>query len=201
MPATFHRFPQNQPVCCGVQSPDEEAKAQRDETTPPSSFWASQPGPGHPSGMDSAPSRLGAHPPSPPPAHGPMLSPSAGPDPSEEAGTKALFRLSDAVEEGAWAAVAVDQQDSTLSLNLTTPANAPIGHYSLSLEASTGYQGSSFMLGQFTLLFNSWCPGELHSIHGQDGEMGRAGPTHGNHLVAGVWWAEDGAAGTSRWTE
>ncbi|OWK03419.1 TGM2 [Cervus elaphus hippelaphus] len=82
-----------------------------------------------------------------------------GPDPSEEAGTKALFRLSDAVEEGAWAAVAVDQQDSTLSLHLTTPANAPIGRYSLSLEASTGYQGSSFMLGQFTLLFNSWCPG------------------------------------------
>ncbi|XP_020764725.2 protein-glutamine gamma-glutamyltransferase 2 [Odocoileus virginianus] len=83
-----------------------------------------------------------------------------GPDPSEEAGTKALFRLSDAMEEGAWAAVAVDQQDSTLSLNLTTPANAPIGHYSLSLEASTGYQGSSFMLGQFTLLFNSWCPAD-----------------------------------------
>ncbi|XP_043335418.1 protein-glutamine gamma-glutamyltransferase 2 [Cervus canadensis] len=83
-----------------------------------------------------------------------------GPDPSEEAGTKALFRLSDAVEEGAWAAVAVDQQDSTLSLHLTTPANAPIGRYSLSLEASTGYQGSSFMLGQFTLLFNSWCPAD-----------------------------------------
>ncbi|KAM9682151.1 protein-glutamine gamma-glutamyltransferase 2 [Dama dama] len=83
-----------------------------------------------------------------------------GPDPSEEAGTKALFRLSDAVEEGAWAAVAVDQQDSTLSLHLTTPANAPIGHYNLSLEASTGYQGSSFMLGQFTLLFNSWCPAD-----------------------------------------
>ncbi|XP_055293184.1 protein-glutamine gamma-glutamyltransferase 2 [Moschus berezovskii] len=83
-----------------------------------------------------------------------------GPDPSEEAGTKALFRLSDAMEEGAWAAVAVDQQDSTLSLQLSTPANAPIGHYRLSLEASTGYQGSSFMLGQFTLLFNSWCPAD-----------------------------------------
>ena len=102
------------------------------------------------------------------------------------------------MEEGAWAAVAVDQQDSTLSLQLSTPANAPVGHYHLSLEASTGYQGSSFMLGQFTLLFNSWCPGELHSIHGQDGKMGRAGPTHGNHLVAGGWWAEDGAAETPK---
>lgn len=48
VPATFCAFPQNQPVHFGVQSPDEEAKAQRDETTPPSSFWASHTGPGHP---------------------------------------------------------------------------------------------------------------------------------------------------------
>ena len=144
-----------------------------------------QPRPRAPLGVCSAPARLGAHPPSPPLAHGPLLSSSTGPDPSEETGTKALFRLSDAMEEGAWAAVVVDQQDSTLSLQFSTPANAPIGHYRLSLEASTGYQGSSFMLAQFTLLFNSWCPGELHCVRGQDGKMGRAGPTHGNHLVAG----------------
>lgn len=89
----------------------------------------------------------------------------AGPVPSEEAGTKARFSLSDDVEEGSWSASVLDQQDNVLSLQLCTPANAPVGQYRLSLEASTGYQGSSFMLGHFILLFNAWCPGELFSIH------------------------------------
>lgn len=64
------------------------------------------------------------------------------------------------MEEGAWTAVVMDQQDGVLSLQLSTPANAPVGLYRLTLEASTGYQGSSFVLGHFTLLFNTWCPGE-----------------------------------------
>lgn len=83
-----------------------------------------------------------------------------GPAPSQEARTKARFPLSDAVEEGAWTASVVDQQDSALSLQLSAPADAPIGLYRLSLEASTGYQGSSFVLGHFTLLFNTWCPAD-----------------------------------------
>ncbi|XP_005392599.1 PREDICTED: protein-glutamine gamma-glutamyltransferase 2 [Chinchilla lanigera] len=83
-----------------------------------------------------------------------------GPAPSEEAGTMARFSLSSAVEGGTWSASAVDQQDCTLSLLLNTPADAPIGLYRLSLEASTGYQGSSFVLGHFTLLFNAWCPAD-----------------------------------------
>ncbi|XP_066243934.1 protein-glutamine gamma-glutamyltransferase 2-like [Saccopteryx leptura] len=83
-----------------------------------------------------------------------------GPAPSEEAGTKARFPLSDAVDEGTWTASVVDQQDCVLSLLLRAPAHAPIGLYRLSLEASTGYQGSSYMLGHFTLLFNTWCPAD-----------------------------------------
>ncbi|KAG8517859.1 Protein-glutamine gamma-glutamyltransferase 2 [Galemys pyrenaicus] len=83
-----------------------------------------------------------------------------GPAPSTEAGTKARFPLSDAVEDGTWAATVADQQDKTLSLHLRTPADAPIGLYRLSMEASTGYQGSSFVLGNFILLFNSWCPAD-----------------------------------------
>lgn len=76
----------------------------------------------------------------------------------------ARFSLSSAVEGGTWSASAVDQQDSTVSLLLSTPADAPIGLYRLSLEASTGYQGSSFVLGHFILLYNPWCPGEPHSF-------------------------------------
>lgn len=75
----------------------------------------------------------------------------------------------------------LDQQDSELSLQLIAPADAPIGLYRLSMEASTGYQGSSFMLGHFTLLFNPWCPGEVYSTHGQVG--GGQGQTHPRELL------------------
>ncbi|XP_036899936.1 protein-glutamine gamma-glutamyltransferase 2 [Sturnira hondurensis] len=83
-----------------------------------------------------------------------------GPAPSKDMGTKAHFPLSDSVEEGAWSASVVDQQDNALSLQLTSPANCPIGLYRLSLEASMGDQGSSFVLGHFILLFNAWCPAD-----------------------------------------
>lgn len=89
-----------------------------------------------------------------------IFSAETGSNASEEAGTKARFPLSDAVETGGWTATVVDQQDNVLSLEFCTPANAPIGLYRLTLEASTGYEGFSSMLCHFTLLFNAWCPAD-----------------------------------------
>ena len=96
------------------------------------------------------------------------------------------------MEEGAWTAVVMDQQDSVLSLQLSTPPNAPVGLYRLSLEASTGYQGSSFVLGHFTLLFNSWCPGEPNDPGGRGWGTGLHQPwdTEGG----GEWGARDNKA-------
>ncbi|XP_058143051.1 protein-glutamine gamma-glutamyltransferase 2 [Dasypus novemcinctus] len=91
-----------------------------------------------------------------------------GPAPSEEAGTKARFPLSEAMKEDAWTAVVVGQQDGVLSLQLGAPAHAPIGLYRLSLETSTGYQGSSFMLGRFILLFNTWCPADAVYLEAEE---------------------------------
>lgn len=125
------------------------------------------------------------------PGSWPLLSPSAGPAPSEDAGTKARFGLSDAVEEGAWVATVVDQQDSALSLQLRTPASSPIGLYRLSLEASTGYQGSSFVLGHFTLLFNAWCPGELRFIRGAGCGDGQGWTHPWEPLRVGGWGGRD----------
>ncbi|XP_053429950.1 protein-glutamine gamma-glutamyltransferase 2 [Nycticebus coucang] len=83
-----------------------------------------------------------------------------GPAPSQEVGTKARFRLSEALEENAWSASVVKQENSILSLQINSPANAPIGLYRLTLEISSGLQGSSHVLGHFTLLFNAWCPAD-----------------------------------------
>lgn len=91
--------------------------------------------------------------------------------------------------------MAVDQQDGVLSLLLSTPANAPVGLYRLTLEASTGYQGSSFVLGHFTLLFNTWCPGELSSLwRGDRGSWAGLDHPWAPRTVAGGEWGR-------RWRE
>lgn len=55
----------------------------------------------------------------------------------------------------------MQQQDGeSLSVSLCSPPNARIGHYRMTLETSTGYQGSSYEIGEFVLLFNPWHPGE-----------------------------------------
>lgn len=96
----------------------------------------------------------------------------------------------------------MDQQGRALSLQLSAPANAPIGLYRLSLEASTGYQGSSFVLGHFNLLFNTWCPGEPDSTHERGREVGGSGPptgpTAGGGGGRGWCWLGDGAEETTR---
>lgn len=86
--------------------------------------------------------------------------PLLGPCPTETWGTRSHFPVSSCLQASAWSA-AVEQQDgTTLSLSLCSPPDARIGLYTLTMEASTGYQGTSFRLGDFILLFNPWCPGE-----------------------------------------
>ncbi|XP_032073594.1 protein-glutamine gamma-glutamyltransferase 2 isoform X2 [Thamnophis elegans] len=81
-----------------------------------------------------------------------------GPCPIETSGTRSPFPLSCSLEGSAWSS-AVEQQDGlTLSVSISSPPDARIGRYRLVLDASTQFQGSSFNLGEFVLLFNPWCP-------------------------------------------
>ncbi|XP_043845725.1 protein-glutamine gamma-glutamyltransferase 2 [Dromiciops gliroides] len=84
-----------------------------------------------------------------------------GPYPIEAAGTKAKFALSDSVYEGAWAASVVGQEGNMLRLTISSPPNAPIGYYKLSVEAITESQSNTFSAASFTLLFNPWCQADL----------------------------------------
>ncbi|XP_053901240.1 protein-glutamine gamma-glutamyltransferase 2 [Malaclemys terrapin pileata] len=96
------------------------------------------------------------------------LNVETGPCPIESSGTKSHFPVSDALQESAWSAV-VDHQDGTsLSLLIYAPPDARIGRYTLTLEASTGYQGTSFRLGEFILLFNPWCPDDSVFLEYED---------------------------------
>lgn len=83
-----------------------------------------------------------------------------GPCPSETSGTSSHFVMTDCPEESCWSAVIQQQEGESLSVSLCSPANACIGRYSLTLETCTDYQGSSYQIGDFILLFNPWHPGE-----------------------------------------
>ncbi|XP_028000474.1 protein-glutamine gamma-glutamyltransferase E [Eptesicus fuscus] len=81
---------------------------------------------------------------------------STGPSPSESAKTKAVFSLSNGTSGGSWYAQLLSQRESTLNISISSPANAPIGWYTLNLQVSS--QGNDFTqkLGMLILLFNPW---------------------------------------------
>lgn len=94
-----------------------------------------------------------------------------GPCPNETSGTSSHFVMTDCPEESCWSAVIQQQDGESLSVSLCSPPNACIGRYSMTLETRTDYQGSSFQMGDFVLLFNPWHPGGLSplSVQGSQG--------------------------------
>lgn len=88
----------------------------------------------------------------------------AGPCPIETSGTRSHFAVTDFPEESGWSAVVQQQDGNSLSVSLCSPTSACIGRYSLTLETSTGYQGTSYHIGHFVLLFNAWHPGEAFTF-------------------------------------
>nr|XP_021483444.1 protein-glutamine gamma-glutamyltransferase E [Meriones unguiculatus] len=80
---------------------------------------------------------------------------STGPQPSESARTKAVFSVSERSTSG-WSAALKANNDNSLVIALASPANAPIGWYTLNLELSSRGRVASLRLGTFVLLFNPW---------------------------------------------
>ncbi|XP_016071273.1 PREDICTED: protein-glutamine gamma-glutamyltransferase E [Miniopterus natalensis] len=81
---------------------------------------------------------------------------STGPSPSESAKTKAVFPLSSGTSGGSWYAQLLSQRDNTLTISISSPASAPIGWYTLSLQVSSQGNNFTLKLGMFILLFNPW---------------------------------------------
>ncbi|NXG21578.1 EPB42 protein, partial [Grallaria varia] len=63
------------------------------------------------------------------------------------------FPISSLGDKKQWSAALEEQEPCFWTLCVNTPANAPIGQYTLLLRASQ----ASCLLGNFTLLFNPWC--------------------------------------------
>ncbi|XP_050774750.1 protein-glutamine gamma-glutamyltransferase E-like [Gopherus flavomarginatus] len=90
-----------------------------------------------------------------------------GPAPSEAHHTKAIFNLSEAGASG-WTAVQGPSESSYMNFSISSPANAVIGRYKLSLQITSGNKVSSKFLGHFVLLFNPWCSGDDVHIANED---------------------------------
>ncbi|XP_063003555.1 protein-glutamine gamma-glutamyltransferase 2 [Elgaria multicarinata webbii] len=91
-----------------------------------------------------------------------------GPCPIESSGTKSPFPLSCTLEEATWSSAVESQDGASLSVTISSPPDARIGRYRLTMDASTEHQGSSFSLGEFTLLFNPWCPADSVFLENED---------------------------------
>ncbi|NXS53089.1 EPB42 protein, partial [Brachypteracias leptosomus] len=76
-----------------------------------------------------------------------------GSHPSKENGTQIEFSISSLGDQKKWSAALEEQDPFFWTISVNTPANAPIGHYTLILHAFKFH----CQLGNFTLLFNPWC--------------------------------------------
>ncbi|XP_069608353.1 protein-glutamine gamma-glutamyltransferase E-like [Ranitomeya imitator] len=80
-----------------------------------------------------------------------------GPANSGYHNTNVEFALSSSWSSGMWSAVLESSPGNSLRIIMSSPANAVIGRYDLSVQISAMGQTSTYSLGKFILLFNPWC--------------------------------------------
>ncbi|XP_047467726.1 protein-glutamine gamma-glutamyltransferase 2-like [Mugil cephalus] len=78
-----------------------------------------------------------------------------GPLPRKESDTKVSFSLRESTVDTEWSASATNEPSgNAVHVSISSSPDAPIGLYSLTVDQ----EGQKTSLGQFTLLFNAWCP-------------------------------------------
>uniref|UniRef100_A0A8D0L2I7 protein-glutamine gamma-glutamyltransferase n=1 Tax=Sphenodon punctatus TaxID=8508 RepID=A0A8D0L2I7_SPHPU len=80
----------------------------------------------------------------------------AGSNASLQAKTRVVFSTSSTANTGTWNADLKSTDSSSVSISISSPANAAIGQYKLSVKAGSGDRAPTTNLGTFVLLFNPW---------------------------------------------
>ncbi|KFQ74496.1 Protein-glutamine gamma-glutamyltransferase E, partial [Phoenicopterus ruber ruber] len=83
-----------------------------------------------------------------------------GPEPSKRAKTQATFGISSTVSKENWSAVLQSTSSNSVSISISSPPNAVIGRYKLSVQSTSSGSSSPASLGTFVLLFNPWSSGD-----------------------------------------
>ncbi|XP_043836778.1 protein-glutamine gamma-glutamyltransferase E [Dromiciops gliroides] len=81
---------------------------------------------------------------------------STGPNPSESARTRAVIPLTTRPSGNPWNAIFLSNDGSSISLTITSPPNAPIGRYTLTLQIASQGGYTTTNLGTWVQLFNPW---------------------------------------------
>ncbi|KAI4883066.1 hypothetical protein NFI96_029357 [Prochilodus magdalenae] len=79
-----------------------------------------------------------------------QITAETGHQPLEQYGTKAVFGLSDAIDDTRWSAAITSPPGDVVSLSICSAPDAPIGRYKLTLDGWAQFE--------MILLFNPWCP-------------------------------------------
>ncbi|KAJ8400818.1 hypothetical protein AAFF_G00391720 [Aldrovandia affinis] len=80
-----------------------------------------------------------------------------GPEPSEALGTKSVFGIShNHPTKKSWDAKVEETSQTSVTLAITSPADASIGEYTLSVKTNS-YMKEGLSVGSFIVLFNPWC--------------------------------------------
>ncbi|KAM3922470.1 protein 4.2-like [Leptodactylus fuscus] len=77
-----------------------------------------------------------------------------GPNPSKLNRIKNAFKITSVSDRKTWSARVVDCIQDTWKVSVTSPADAIIGKYSISIKLNNGIVQD---LGEFMMLFNPWC--------------------------------------------
>ncbi|KAM4691830.1 protein-glutamine gamma-glutamyltransferase E-like [Rhinophrynus dorsalis] len=80
-----------------------------------------------------------------------------GPPNSNAQNTNVKFALMNSWSSGTWSAVLESRPGNSLRIIISTPANAVIGRYNLSVQITIMGNTATYSLGKFILLFNPWC--------------------------------------------
>lgn len=80
-----------------------------------------------------------------------------GPWPDEASGTKAVFRLGQALIRRVWSAAVESNGHNSLMVVILPSSNAIVGQYTLKVQIIKGNKATNYKLGTFVLLFNPWC--------------------------------------------
>ncbi|XP_063002042.1 protein-glutamine gamma-glutamyltransferase 5-like [Elgaria multicarinata webbii] len=83
-----------------------------------------------------------------------------GPQPEPQLGTQSVFLVGQGQQDArpVWRASCVASGPRSTDITLWAPAEVPIGRYQLKSRIDSGQASSSYLLGEFILLFNAWCP-------------------------------------------
>ncbi|XP_015263914.1 PREDICTED: protein-glutamine gamma-glutamyltransferase E-like [Gekko japonicus] len=80
--------------------------------------------------------------------------------PALKAKTRVAFAVTRTPRSGSWSAIQTSSDASSVTISISSPPNALIGRYTLSVTAGSGSSAPATSLGTMTMLFNPWLTGD-----------------------------------------